>query len=224
VAAEGSVIALHILLWLLVVVAGLLVLLLVMPLRFGARGAIDEADGLSWQGRVAWGFGLVTFRAVPDGMTLFILGIPIWRRRPGGRRRKPERKKEKPDKQRKPRKPKSGRGLRWLLLRRRLLLAIAGRYLRALHLEGRIEGLVGLPDPDQTARLHQLLVALDAALPAGFLDIEVDWVEEVVALRGRLEGWVWPLQIAGITLALFLDAKTRRALRAPRAAASAARR
>ena len=59
-----------------------------------------------------------------------------------------------------------------------------------------------------------MLTALEAALPADLVRVDVDWVEDVVLVRGGLGGWLLPLQLAWISLALLLDGKTRRALRA----------
>jgi hypothetical protein len=71
---------------------------------------------------------------------------------------------------------------------RRFLLAVMGRYVRALHLSGGVEGLVGLAEPDHTATLQRTLLVMESRLPEGFLAVEVDWVDEHVELDGRVGG------------------------------------
>jgi hypothetical protein len=155
------------------------------------------------------------------------------RRRPGAeededeaaaarRRAKAERKRAKRELRRAARADKVAarpaqrrrRGIAWFLRNRRVLLAVLGRYVRALHLSGGVEGLVGLAEPDHTATLQRTLLVMESRLPEGFLAVEVDWVDEHVELDGRVGGWLWPLQIVGITLLLVLNRRTWRALRA----------
>ncbi|MCC6624254.1 MAG: hypothetical protein IT385_23585 [Deltaproteobacteria bacterium] len=196
------------------IVGALIGLVLLVPISYRAEGVATD-DALRGSAKVAWGFGVLALHASADGLALRLVGITLWRRR-FGRPRRDEPRKDEP-KKRKAVEPKGRRGLRWLVARRRLLGAIAGRYVRALHLRMRLDGVVGLAGPDDTARLHQVLAVLDAVLPEGAIDVELDWVEEVVDLEAEIRGWVWPLQIVGITLWLRLDGKTWRALRAAKA-------
>jgi len=208
------------LLMVLLVTLGVIVgLVLLVPLSFGVEGAATD-DRLRGHARVAWGFGLLALRVDQDGATLRLVGLPIVRRRFGDPR--PRRRKAQAQKKKKKTEAKNhgepldraSRGLFWFLARRHLLTAIGRRYLKALHLRGGIDGVVGLASPEDTARLHQVLTLADRLLPEGALAIELDWVEEVVDLEARFGGWVWPLRIVGLTLWLWLDRKTWRALRA----------
>ena len=191
-----------------VAVAGIVALALLMPISYRAVAGLDESDGLSWHARVAWGFGLVSFGADGEGTVVRVCGLAVRRRAWGEGTGKRPRRARRP----KPR-AKGRRGLRWFWARRRTLGAIAWRYVRALHVRGRIEGVIGLPDPDQNAVLHQALVVVDRVLPEGVIAVEVEWVDEVVALEGRLGGWVWPLQVVAITVLVLVAPTTRRALR-----------
>lgn len=206
-----------VLLWVLIAVAAVAGLALLMPLTFRVAGAADDDDGLSWKARVAWGFGVVALHAGNDGGVLRLLGVPVWRfdgERAKRREERRDKKRKKPNKRAKPGERAEARGLAWWLSRRHLLVTIIGRYLRALHVRGEVEGVVGLANPDDTARLYQVLAAIDVVLPEGVLAVEVDWVEEVVQLRGQVGGWIWPLQVVAITAWLFLDRATWRALKA----------
>ncbi|MFO0745991.1 MAG: hypothetical protein U1F43_09995 [Myxococcota bacterium] len=220
-AREAAMIVLDILGWILLALAALLALLLVMPLRLRAEGAVDD-EGWDGSARIAWAFGFLSLHADVDGMAFRIIGIPIMRRswddaarRAAARKAKALSKppKKKAAKPKPPREPRARRGLRWFLSHRGLLAKVAGRYVRALHLRGGVDGVVGMPDPSQTASVFQVLAALDALLPDGMLDVQVDWVEEVLDLEGRLGAWLWPLEVVVISLALVLDRKTWRALR-----------
>lgn len=207
-----------VLLVLLTVVAVLVGLVVVMPLTFRVAGAADDDDGLSFKARAAWGFGLLAVHAGIDGLVLRAIGVPVWRFRFGAERaERAERKRQKKERA-KPKKPKrepeGKRGLAWFLSRRHLIVTLVGRYLRTLHVRGEVAGVVGMANPDDTARLFQVLATMDAVLPEGVIAVEVDWVEEVVQLRARVGGWIWPPQIIVITAWLLLDRATWRALRA----------
>lgn len=216
-------IVLDILTWVGLVLLVLLALVLLMPIRYRAEGVASDEE-LSWALRFGWAFGVLSLRFGPEGTTIRLVGLPIRRKQTrdepaeddakaaARRARRSEKRREKKERARQ--RPKRRRGIAWFVANRRLLLAVLRRYLRALHLRGEIRGVVGLSDPDETASLQRFLVAADHVLPAGVMQIEVDWVEEVVDLRGRAGGWVWPLQVVAITLALFVNRSAWRALRA----------
>lgn len=211
-----------VLLWIGIIVAAVVGLVLLMPLTFRAMGAANDDDGLAWSARVAWGFGLVTLRAGPAGLVLRVVGVPV--RRFGGEAGRGESKPKKAKKAKKAERAKDAkptsdgaageRGLVWFLTRRHLIMTLVGRYLRALHVRGRIDGVVGMANPADTARLFQVLAAIDVVLPEGVLAVEVDWLEEVVQLEAKVSGWIWPLQVVAITAWLFMDRAAWRALKA----------
>lgn len=213
-------IVLDIILWLFIALLGLLLLLIVMPLSVRAEGEVDsDTDSLWFALKVTWGLGLLAMQFSNDGGVVRICGIPVWRRAlgdlasdDGTSRKKKKRKKKKKDK-----KKDRGKGfferLAWVREHWAHIKHMVFAYLRALHPYGRVEGVVGLPDPSQTAWVHRVLVGLDAVLPDGTMQVRVDWVEELVWLRTRLGGWVWPPQLIGITLLFLLDRRTWRVLR-----------
>lgn len=225
-----------ILVWLLIALGILLGLLLIVPVQLRLAGEVDDEEGAWWHARFAWGFVLFAFEAGPEGGVVRLLGLRVWSgplgsdedpekkaakdaKREEKRAKKKAKKRDKRDK-----KGQGERGLVWFLFRWRLLFWIFGRFVRAFHIHGRVQGVIGLPDPDQTAQVHRVLVAADAILPEGFVDVDVDWVDEIIALRGQMGAWVCPIQVLWIGATLLLSGETRRALRAPRRqpAASAA--
>ncbi len=221
-------IVVEILVWLLVIVGALVALVLVMPLSFRAEGALEDDEEIGWHVRIAWGFGLVAVHLMPGDNTLRLCGLRIRRLALGAdedddatRRRKADKRVRRAERRRKRRaskaeleEPGRRRGVLWFFQNRSVLFAIVRRYLGALHLSGEVEGVVGLPSPEHNATLHQLLALADSRLPAGLIAVEVDWVEEVFALRAKVGGWIWPLQLAAITAWLFIDRKSWRAITA----------
>lgn len=210
-ARGAAMIVLDVVLGLLVALGVVIALVLLVPLSARVEGAIGD-DVVDWSARVAWGLVLVVWRADGEGMVLRVLGVPLVRRRWGEARPERPRRRRRTEAAREPRRR---RGVRWLLRRRRLLAALVRRYVRTLHPRGRVAGVIGLSEPEQTATLQLVLRALEERLPAGAIEVEVDWVDEVVDVHGRLGGWVWPLEVAALTTwLLVIDRRTWRALRA----------
>jgi|GEM_PF-2252977 len=225
-----------ILLWVLLILLALVALLVLMPISFAAVGELDDEEG-AWYGlRGTWAFGLLGVQ-VSDGVIAFrLMGLTVWReplretdpdKREKKRLKKEARKARKAEKDKKKAERKKAKqsdddadstgkdgGVVRTLNRLRLFILLAGRAVHTLHLSGRVEGIVGLPDAHQTAQLHRSLLALETLLPEGLLGVDVDWVEEVLYLRARLGGWVWPAQVLWLLLTLYLDRETWRALRA----------
>ncbi|MFN3196941.1 MAG: hypothetical protein ACE366_00800 [Bradymonadia bacterium] len=197
--------------WALWVMLGGLALLIFMPWTWRVEGNLDD-EGAWWHAHLTWGLGLLAIHAGSDGATLRVCGLRVVKL--SGRGEQSQEKQKRPRKRRKGSKKRSRRGVRWFLAHRRTLLWCVKRYVKALHLSGCIEGEIGLPRPDQTAAVHRLLDALDARLPLGVLQVHVHWVEEVLALRSHLKGWMWPAQVLAITIALLFHSRTRRMLRA----------
>ena len=224
-------IVLVVLLWILLGIVALAVLILAMPVHYGVEGAVDEDGGAWWRVRVRWAFGVLSGTVSGDGYAIRVVGVRVYRRplivprtaeeierarakreeKEARRAEKLARKAEKRDAA----PPRAGkRGVRWFIREHRLLLRILLRYVRALHLSGRVEGVFGLDDPARMVHVHQLATLLHAKLPPGILAVELDWVEEIVALRARVGGWLVPLQLGVMTLWLWVNRRTWRALRA----------
>ena len=155
----------------------LLAALLVMPLSASVEGAVD-AETL--QGRLLlrarWAFGLLGLDyAVGRGATLRLFGLPVARVASGGRSaRKAASKPKRAKKPKTSKRPRRKRGARWAWGHRQILLRAALRLLGTLHIRGRVSGVVGLPEPDDTVWLGLALYRVAARLPAGTLDLDLD--------------------------------------------------
>jgi len=197
------------------VVGSLLVLVLVAPISVSARGEIDaEAFHASYIARVRWALGLVGLDLASGARpTLRVLGVPVARiseRREGS---SPRRQKDKGKDAKAQDDTPSGPGLVWLFRQRRELWRLVLRLVSTLHLRGRVSGAVGMPEPDDTVWLALALNQLDQRLPAGTLDVDVDYSDAVMDLEGRLTSWAVPAHVIAVGLALYFFSDLGRALR-----------
>jgi hypothetical protein len=199
--------ALAILAWIAVALGALLLLLLVMPVQARAEGRLRdvEADGRL---KVRWGFGFLTLAAEPGrSPEIRLLGLRVSRLRPS-RPRKAEPETPEP---RKPERPAPSVRAFWR--HRRTLWHAGRRLLRTAHLRGRVEGAVGLAEPEGTAVLHGALATARATFGQPEIDVECDWVEDLIDLRGELRSLVVPAEVLGVGMALLLRRDVRKAIR-----------
>lgn len=207
-----------ILLVLSVTLGSLLVLVLIAPLHLRAGGEVDgEALHASYALRVRWALGILGLDlASGERPTLRLFGIPIARFTPDKRRtRRKDKKREKRAKSEKSEETdaRRGPGLVWFFRQRHHLWRLALRMLATLHLRGRVSGAVGMPEPDDSVWLALALNQLDARLPPGTLDLEVDYSDAVLDLEGRLTSWLIPGHVLVVGLALYFFSDLGRALR-----------
>lgn len=198
--------------WLLAVLGALVLLLLLVPTQARVRGRVRLEDGaedvLEGAFRVAWGGGLLGLSgSLREGIWLRGLGLRLKRLRPG----RGAAKDEAPGKE-KPRKKKAGgRSGAWAWRHRGALYRAGRLLLGTLHLEGELEGVLGLADPADTARAEGLLRALRAA---GLeTDVACDYLDERFDLAGELRLRVWPVETLVVALGLLFRAELRAALR-----------
>jgi hypothetical protein len=92
-----------------------------------------------------------------------------------------------------------------------LAVWMAARLLGALHLSLRLRGRLGTGDPADTVALVGLLQAA-RALPGVQLEVEIDWLDEV--LEGEAEGSarVWLAEVLAVAALLLLRREHRSAL------------
>ena len=204
---------LHILLWIGIGLGSILGLLLFVPLHLRAEGRIE---GLSGSGRVRarWGWFVLIFDlASGSGARLRLFGLTLSRfkgraqpsRASGQKKKKKEKKKEK-------KKPGGGFGHFWR--KRKTLLRLALRILATLHPRGRLQGVVGLDDPADTAWLDLALWQLRGRWQTFEVDVSCDFTDEALELDGEFKAWIWPIQVLFVGLLLMLNKRNRRALRA----------
>lgn len=200
---------------------GLLAAVVLLPFRARAAGVVHDGEP---SGAVAidWGFGLLGVRLdTRRRVGLRLLWLPVARFRirrkaAGERERKRERvrgaRPERTAKERKER-PAVMRRLRAALAEREAFQRMAARLVAALHLRLRASGRLGIGDPADTATLFGLMAAL-RSLPGVELDVELDWVDEVLELELEAAGRVWIAELIVVAVALLFARPNRRALRA----------
>lgn len=198
---------------------GLLLALALLPFRARVAGAIH--DGLpSGAARLDWGLWLLAVEIDTERrLTLRLAGVPLtFRLRRKGERA--ERRARRPREKRERKEPKEKEGRRGGLERLRGALAerasfrrMAARLVRALHLRLRAAGRFGIGDPADTATLYALLTAL-RSLPGVELEVELDWVDEVLELELEASARVWIAELLVVAVGLLLGRSSRRALRA----------
>lgn len=203
--------------WMLVVgllivlgaVLALALVLLVVPLHFEAGGAVDE-DRMEGRALARWGWWLVVFRAdAARGVDLRVLGLPVWRLRPGRRKAKRDEPARRATAAK--REKRRGGGARSAWANRHALLRLAATVLRALPLRGWVVGRMGLSDPADTAALFTLVDAAAGRSRAIDIDIEPDWLDEALEIEGQVRLRVWPAQVLAAVLWLLVrDGVTRR--------------
>ncbi len=187
------VIVLVVLAWILGVLLALLLVALLgallLPFEAEAAGAVAEDDGEvaaegRFRARFAWGLVAVAGRT-GEGLIFRLLGFRL---RPEASAPTPEDEDEAPAarEKRKKRASRRRRRLRDFWRARGAAGRALTRFVRALHLEGELTGVVGLDDPADTATLVTLVNGLAAAQGALRVSVAPDWMGDSLALSGRL--------------------------------------
>jgi hypothetical protein len=221
-------IILSIFLWLLAIVAGLLLVLFVVPFSAGLRGWVN---GLSGEGQleVRWGFGFLSVQAaLPGGFALRLLGLPIVRRtfaqmapKPKSEEERAREAQKKADKKavqkvqkkgKKKARKQAGKGFK--LAYARPLLALAVRVLKSVRLRGWVAGMVGVGDPAETAAIAALLNQLNRADGRFTMDVTPDWIDEMLDIQGDVRLCFWLPRTVFVVMLIIVDRKARRLLRA----------
>lgn len=201
--------------WIGVILSGLLLTLLLVPVHVRAAGEVYELEvdgGLV----IGWGFGLLSVRVTRRaGGALYLCGVRVTRfekkqEDEEKRRRREEKKREKKERRKAKRRERGGSS--WGMRRAWAARHAFGQLLRTLHLRGRVEGVIGLTDPYETALALQVVRAVAAALPAFELDVDADWMDEALDLEGEVRARVWPIETLVVGLGLLLRRDTRRIL------------
>ena len=190
--------------WLFLALLILLALVIALPFHLRARGVVDSKQeeaplplaAMAWAcGSWAWGVFSVSWGTEAGG-EVRILGLRVARLSGD---RDPERKSKKKDKK-ESKKKDNKYGARWAMQNRRTLLGLLGRLFRALRLRLAMAGALGLGDPADTVILAELLRLAGNELPGATLDIEVDYLDELLVLDGELTGRIWLLHLAAMAV------------------------
>lgn len=207
---------LSILLAVLYALLGLLLLVVLLPFRARAVGAVrdGEPEGVA---SADWGFGLLGVELdTARRVRVWVAWLPVARFVMRRKKEKPERPPEKPKPEKKPKKKKARAGaldrLRAGLAERAAFQHMAVRLVRAVHLRLRGSGRIGTGDPADAAALFALLQALEA-LPGVDLELELDWVEEALEMELEVGARIWIAELLAVAALLLLERPNRRALR-----------
>lgn len=193
----------------LTIVTVLLVFLLFMPFDFAGRGEWGSVKYI--EARLKWAGGLAVIGfAVREGSfntTLSIGGLTLWR---GGKKKKslPRPGKQKPAKKNN---DFSLRNIIGLLSDGELFkvgIAFLRRLVRAFRLDIKLSGRYGADDPALTGLLAGLLALINGDKIK--LNVQPDFTEAVLDLRGALLSRVIPAELLGICLALLWQKPVRR--------------
>ena len=201
--------AISIILVLIVCLAGVVLVVLIMPLSFRSQGSLTGFEASGWI-HVGWAFGALQVRAQPDkGVRLYVLGVPVHRFdvRNRAKTQKSATKKKKKSK------PKTATQVRSLWHERSTLSWAAKRMLSTLHLTGQLRGRLGLGDPADTAWLAVLFMQFESRFQRFRWAVQLDYTDEVIDLNGRIGAWLVPGQFLLVGLALFLRRDVRMALK-----------
>lgn len=211
----------HILLALLIALGVLIGLVLVLPLSVQARGAVSASALTATYGlKVRWAFGALGLHVDPSGQAIRLFGFRVWRSNNNKKSEKkdPEKRARHVRKVRKVRRARKGKRSRnngplWFWQHRDELLQTLLRLLSTLHLRGRVEGLVGLEEPDDTIWLALAIHAVSDRLPEGTLALDVDYADLALEVEGRISAWAVPLHVVAVGLFLLtFDRTTRHAV------------
>ncbi len=191
----------------------LALLVVLLPVRLRAAGAVHDGEPSGAAG-VDWGFGLLGFE-LDSGrrVEVRVAWLPV-ARFSMGRKGKPERrpKAAKPEEGKKKAKAGALERLRAALAERAAFRRMAARLVRAIHLRLRGSGRVGTGDPADAAALFALLQLLRES-PGVELELELDWVEEALELEVEAGARVWIAELLAVAVLLLTERSNRRALR-----------
>ena len=188
----------------LFVVAGVIAVVLLVPISVHASGAFGEHE--CWgRAELCWGYRFATVRlgSGSDGR-LRVFGIPLFSVESVSR---PSRKKKRRTQRRTLKRARSLSDSRGVLVR------MVARVLRALHPRLHIGGTLGLGDPTDTAlaltAIHQIDTLVADCIELEFRD---DFLEDTTQLFGRVHARMIPVEIVFLVLVWMIRADTRRVL------------
>jgi hypothetical protein len=183
--------------WLLAIVGILILMVLMLPISFWAKGNLSSMQIAGIAG-LSWGFGLLSVRASSTkGVHLCIFGVRIYRIKSTEEDKK---KKKEP----KPKKPKEKPSIRWFISQREKSYEIFGKLLKALHLNGYLRGVIGFDDPGDTAYVYMLVASTGLGR-----EIKCNFMDEIIDLEAKVYGRLWPIQLLWYLMIFIIRPDTR---------------
>ncbi|MEA4926883.1 MAG: DUF2953 domain-containing protein [Syntrophomonadaceae bacterium] len=182
-------------------------IVLIAPIRFDLEGELGES--LSFKGRVGvgWAGGIFSFNLIHQpGETQGELGILGFKKlifpKPGKENKpSPDNKKDKDD----PKRRRKSKGSLTAFLNLEFFKAVkkgVHKLVRALHLKINLSGVYGFDDPALTGIVLGWIYALN--IKNYSINLNPDFTEEVIDLKGSLQGWLIPLQIILTAIGILL--------------------
>lgn len=184
---------------------------LALPIHGRVRGGVSEGEP-TFAVRIAWAFGLVSAEMERSGSFLRVAGLAVfrlrpWPGRPAGAHPENGHRAAREGSARAAARFRSGARKTTTLLR------MGARLVRTFHLRLWLRGRVGTGDPAATAALAALTRAA-GALPGVGLEVEVDWLEEVLEVEGEGSARVWAPELLAVAGLLLARRENRAAVRA----------
>lgn len=170
---------LGILIWVSIVFGSIFLLLLIIPFRVSISGCADDRKGLDYELALCWAFGFIRVIAVQgEPITIFILGLRIWRLSIESWKKQKKTKKKK----------ESARAIvPWIKRHYQQIAKIIKQFIRAVFLKGHIVGWIGLPDPADTARIGLLCQPLHISKDRFKLSINCVYDQEIFKIDARVQ-------------------------------------
>lgn len=190
--------------WTGMIIALLILVLLILPIKILARGYVDDREGLDYQLIIDWAFGTFSVRAVSSmPVGLYFAGLRVWRIPfKIGKKKKP-RKKPKKEKQ---------SSLTWLGWTRKNFSPInkvLRNFARASFLQGSLKGKIGLADPADTAFIGLLCRFTQIQTKRFNLSIATVYDYEIIHIRAKIQSTLIIGYLGLVALGLLLDKQIR---------------
>jgi len=195
----------EVLICILLTLGALLGLILLPPIHFDVSG--EYAESLNLQGRVRWAGGWLSFEIIRgQGIYQCSLGfLGLKKAIPKSEKKTPSQKKPHTRKRR-----SSANGNILSFVNPQLFFAVKDvlfKLVQSLHLDLNLSGTYGFDDPSLTGVTMGVIATLNRGSNA--IDLNPDFTKAVVDIRGRIRGWVSPLQIIAICVGFFLKKPVR---------------
>jgi hypothetical protein len=186
--------------WIGIVIALLILVLLIIPIKMRASGSIDDREGLDYQLIIDWAFGIFSVR-VATGMPagLYIARWRVWRI-PSKIGEKKKSKKEKPS-------PLIWLG--WIRGNFTRINHVLSRFARASFLHGYLIGKIGLADPADTAFIGLLCRLMQIQTKRFNLSVTTVYDCEMIHIRAKIHSTLIIGYLGLVALGLLLDKQIR---------------
>jgi hypothetical protein len=190
--------------WTGIVIAFLILVILIIPIKILAGGSVDDREGLDYNLIIDWAFGIFSVRAVSDTpVGLYFAGLRVWRI--------PFKMGEKKKVRKKPEKEKSSplTWLGWIRENFTRIHHILSRFARASFLQGYLTGKIGLADPADTAFIGLLCRLIQIQTKRFNLSITTVYDYETIHIRANIRFTLIIGYLGLVALGLLLDKQNR---------------